>query len=424
MKQRIIDLVKSVIKKGAHYVIIGSFVIKFVSFFGSVFLVRLLSKVDYGILSYYENIYGYFLLAAGFGLATGMIRYIVLAQTDSDKKKLYFYSLRRGEVYNFLLIVVFSFVCIFFPHPLEFSSSFLVGIILVMIIPFQYILTLNLSTLRGLFDYKGYAILSVLASAILVFARVIGAALNGLYGTVLLRLLAEIACAVGGITYVYLRYFKRINTKKNSNLIRPLNIYSLQIMFTDGLWAIFMLNDVFMLSQFSGNAAMIADYKIAYVIPANLSLISSAIGIFVAPFFTKKDNDGDFDWVWRNLLKLEVVTLGMMIAAVVFCIILERPLISVLFGSQYLSCIPIYRVLLVSSLFNNGVRYTIANVYSSIGKQKKNLIIAAVGVLSQIIINLVMIPRYGSIGVAYGSVIVQISMSVLLIIGFRDLKKV
>lgn len=270
-------------------------------------------------------------------------------------------------------------------------------------------------------DYRSYAFMSLATSIILVLARVIGAKIHGLYGTVSFRLMAEILCAAGCVLFVYTKYFKTVRVNFKSNLIKPLNIYSIQIMFTDGLWALFMLNDVFMLSQLSGNAAMVADYKIAYVIPANLSLISSAIGVFVAPFFTKKENEGDHRWVKKTLFKVEMLTFGLMLAVIIICIPLSRPIITVVFGSQYLSCVSVFRILLISSLVNSGIRYTIANVYSAIGLQKKNLIIAGIGVILQIIINSILIPRLGSMGAACGSVAVQIIMSTILILGIRKL---
>lgn len=421
MKDRIANIIKSAMAKGAHYVIMGSFLTKFVAFFGSIFLVRLLPKMDYGILAYYENIYGYFLLAAGLGLAVGVLRYTVIAESVEEKKAIYIYSIKRGEIYNLILAVLFSAICIFFPHPEEFGNEYIVGIILITIIPFQFLLTLNMSTLRGLFDYKAYAFMSLITSIALVLARLVGARINGLHGTVIFRLVVEAFCAIGCVFFVYRRYFEGISKRNSSSLIKSLNIYSIQIMFTDGLWALFMLNDIFMLSQLSGNAAMVAEYKIAYTIPANLSLISAAIGVFVAPFFTKKENEGAHGWVKHNLLRIEGITFGLMLMAVILCMLLSRFIITFLFGKQYLSCIPVFRILLLSSLINNGVRYTIANVYSAIGLQKKNLIIAGVGVLFQIAVNCILIPRFGSMGVAYGSVIVQIIMSTLLIIGIRKI---
>ncbi|MBP5587677.1 MAG: hypothetical protein J6X37_03020, partial [Treponema sp.] len=50
------------IQKGAFHIFAGSMLTRFISFFASIVVVRVLSKSDYGILSYYENLYNYFFL--------------------------------------------------------------------------------------------------------------------------------------------------------------------------------------------------------------------------------------------------------------------------------------------------------------------------------------------------------------------------
>ena len=420
MRERVINSIQGVIKKGAHYVILGSFCSKFAAFFGSMFLVRALTKSEYGILSYYENIYGYFMLAAGFGLSAGLLRYIIIVKESGEKKWLYSYAIRRGETYNAILVVLFVCVCLLYPHPQEFLNAKMAGVTLVLIIPFQYLISLSLSALRGLFDYALFASLSFLTSLCLIVARVVGAKLNGLYGSVLYRLAGEILCACVCVFIVFFLRFRGVQAKAPSGFVRSFNVYSIQIMFTDGLWALFMLNDVFMLSQLSGNATAIADYKIAYVIPANLSLISSSIGVFSAPYFTKKDSEGDTKWVKSNLRKLRLFTLLLMFCAAALCGLLAKPIIEILFGHQYLTCVPIFRVLLAASVINNGFRYTTANIYSAIGLQRKNLMIAGMGVIAQIIINSIAIPYYGAMGVAFGSVGVQFLMSAALSLGMRN----
>ena len=81
--ERARNALKILLSKGALHIVAGTFLTKFVSFFASVFLVRCLSKSDYGILGYYENFTGYFFLAVGLGLHIGLLRYLVLAESPS-----------------------------------------------------------------------------------------------------------------------------------------------------------------------------------------------------------------------------------------------------------------------------------------------------------------------------------------------------
>ena len=75
---------------------------------------------------------------------------------------------------------------------------------------------------------------------------------------------------------------------------------------------------------------------------------------------------------------------------------------------------PIMRILLLASFFNNGIRATIANILSAIGIQKINLFIASGGIFFQIILDICLIPNFGEIGVAYSNMIVYAGMSIAL----------
>ena len=47
-------------------------------------------------------------------------------------------------------------------------------------------------------------------------------------------------------------------------------------MITNGIWSLFMLMDIFLLGKLVNDPIIIADYKIAYAWPANISIVCSA----------------------------------------------------------------------------------------------------------------------------------------------------
>lgn len=416
------EQVHSLKDKGAFHVVLGSFATKFVSFFGSIFLVRLLSKQEYGILSYYENIFGYFIILAGLGLSAGVLRYIVIAPTKGEKYECYRHAQYKGGYVNVLLLVLALLFVFLFPHPDGFRNDEIIGTVLMLCIPFIFCYNTCFSSFRGCLDNKNYALLSFITAFILVLARVVGAALFGLYGSVIFRLLFELLSAVICVLCVKRFLFHGVTPIQLSKPFkRQFDVYSIQLMLTDGLWAIFMLNDMFILGQLLGDESIIADYKVAFVIPANLSIIASSIGIFVAPYFTKYEHNGDYSWVRKNLNRVLLLSLGIMGVACILCFVLAKPIILLLYGQQYLNVIPLMQVLLVASFFNNGLRQTLANILSAVGKQVVNLIIAGVGIVLQITLDIIIIPKYGGIGLAWASSIVYFFMGIsLLIIVYKN----
>ena len=416
IQSNIKEEIKKLKNKGAFHIIVGNFITKFVSFFGSIFLVRFLSKSEYGILSYYENFVSYLIILSGCGLVSGVLRYMVLLPTTEEKKKCFIYALRRGSYWNLLLVLLGMILMVFYPHPQTFSDFFYIGILLVLGIPFIYLINVSLSALRALFAHKQYAVISFVTSSLLIIARVIGAMLNGgVEAVTLAKIIVEIICALCCVLYLWKKYFGNVRCINiEEKIIKKMNTYSFQMMLTDGLWAIFMLNDLFLLGQFSGSETVVADYKVAYVIPANLSIITSAVGVFVAPYFTKYENEGSGKWVREKTILVLKITGSIMAIASITCFILAKPLIVFLYGKEYLSAVPVMQVLLLASFFNNGIRATIANILSAIGIQKLNLYIASGGMLMQVILDIYLIPVLGGLGVAYSSVIVYMFMSVAL----------
>lgn len=411
-------------ERGALHVILGSYLTKFVSLFGSVFLVRLLSKNEYGILSYYENFFGYFAIAMGLGSASGILRFLVLPDSLEEKKGIFRYAFIFGNIGNLVVGLLSLVFLLNYPHPLAFAGYSSVIFLLVFSLPFLFNMHFGLSSFRALFDNKRYAVLSFIFSFMIIAFRVLGALLGGITGTVALRLIAEIICSFICIVALHKIHFRNVLWQPvGSKMERNFRSYSLQMMLTDGLWTIFMLNDVFILGQLTGSESIVADYKVAYVIPGNLSILVAAIGVYVAPYFTKYESEGNYKWVHEKTLFVLKRTSFVLASVVVICAVFAKPLISLIFGEIYCSAVPVMRLLLLASFFNNGVRASLANIFSAIGKQNINLIIAVGGIILQIVLNVILIPRYGAKGVASASTIVYAAMSLSLGIAFQRIVK-
>lgn len=418
MCKKLIGQTQAMLKKiqgaGAFYIVFGNFLIKFVSFFGSALLARSLTKPEMGILSYYENLTGYFLILAGCGLHNGVLRYMVLEESPAKKREYFSFALRWGTVWNILLCVAGSCFCLLYAHPAAFENNSYIMLVILLCLPFLYVVNLSLAALRASFDYKGFAILSFSTGVILILLRIVGAMVAGLNGTVSGRLAAEILCGCACAVFVKKKLFSGTPCGELSPASkRGMLAYSFQLMLTDGLWAVFMLNDTFLLGRLCGSEILVADYKIAYVIPANLSILVSAVGTFVGPYFTKHENDRH--WVQRNFLIMFGMTAGIMGCAAFVCFLLARPLIVLLYTDKYLSAVPTMQLLLVASFVNNGIRAPIANVLSSMGKQKVNLFAAVIGIVIQILLDIIFIRRLGITGAALTSTVAYSVMAFMLL---------
>jgi O-antigen/teichoic acid export membrane protein len=254
-------------------------------------------------------------------------------------------------------------------------------------------------------------------SVVLISGKYLGAVTGGVQGVLFAKILI---CAIFSILLIRMACRIFFRDQKAAPLERStkkiVDRYAVQYMITNGIWAIFMLNDIMLLSIFHHDPAVVADYKVAYFLPGNLSIISGAVGMFVAPYFVK--NESDPKWIMRNYRKTLLVSAGLIALAIVVLSVFAKPIVALFFGDQYLNTVPLLRLLLIASFANSGIRLATANILAAMGQIRYNMIVSIVGVILQIGMNLLIIPVLGVIGVAITSITVYIFMAISLVIVF------
>lgn len=411
------ELLKKIWNKGLPHIFAGSFLTKCISFFGSIVLVRALSKSDYGVLSYLENIYGYIWIFAGLGLSNAILRFVVLKDEKEYKRRYFEYAVKTALLFNVLLILLAALLNTFYPHRAEYQNYSWLFYILLLSLPFQYVTDNVLGHERAMFDNRRYVAFSVTLTFGVIASKIVFGKVYGIYGAVFSQAAVYILLAVMFYVSTCRTHYGTVSFPHRGTLEneKEVNVYSIQYMITNGLWALFMLNDTFILGRFYG-AEMIAEYRVAYTIPGSVALISSSIGIFVAPYFVR--NEKNREWV-RDRFKKTYLLSAVFVAVVCGIIaLLAQPVVRILYGVQYLSVVPVMRILLLAAFFNCGLRYTTANILAAMGQVKYNMIISAIGMVLQIVINLIIVPRYASVGIAVTSCIVYLFMAVSLMIVF------
>lgn len=406
----IIRAIKKLCKQGVIYVMAGSFLTKITAFLGSIVVVRLMSKTDYGLLSSLENIYTYAYVLAGYGLNNAVLRFMVLEEKGLAKKGILTHALLSGTCFNVALIVIVGTVAVFLPLDEEVQPAAILLPVMLLALPLQYFFEVSSCSLRALFQNKHYALLS-LACVILVWTlRVGGTFLGGLDGAVLSWPCAYGIMAVIGLIVVFRIHLpKGAPQKPRPKLKSAMRSYSLQYMITNGLWALFLQNDILLIGSITCSPEAVATYKVAYTIPTAMSIFSYAIGVFVVPYFIK--NEKNTSWVWRSYLIMLLVVCVLLGMASVLMGLFAQPLLTGLFGAQYSSAESLMRVLILSAFINNAVRFTAANLLAAMGKVKVNLAVSAGGMVLQVVLDSILIGRYGVMGAAYTSVLVYTAMA-------------
>ena len=324
--------------------------------------------------------------------------------------------MRSAWLWNTVLVVGAGLLFWFYPHKAEYSSYTWLLNIMFLMLPLQNTTELLLCNERAMFANQRYAIFSLVLSVAVIVGKISTGAVAGIHAVVFGQL------AIYGVMAAVLflasrkRYYRGLQPAKLDRHERSgVNKYAIQYMITNGLWTVFMLNDTFLLGRFC-DPSVLADYRVAYTIPGCVNIISNALGVFLAPYFVRNEND--LPWVRRHF-KLTYSASAAVIGAVCMGIcLLAKPIVWLLYGAQYLNIVPIMQLLLLAAFFNCGLRYTTANLLAAMGQIKYNMVVSAVGMVLQVGINLFMVPRYGVMGVAATSCVVYLLMAVALFIVF------
>ena len=414
---QLIRWVRMLYARGAFHILVSTFANKFVVFFGTIVVVRLLSREDYGLVSYVENIYGYVLIFAGLGLSNGLLRFIVLA--EGALKRAYFrYILRASLVRNLVLAGVLLGGNAVAPYPPEFEVAREWVPVMALLLPLQDLVKDGRFGLRAVFENKTYANLTMGVSVALIVGRVAGAYLDGAGGVLWSRVIVNGAFA-GGTVWMAWRAVERASGERpepgerlSRGQRREVDAYSAQYMITNGLWALFMLNDTFLLGQLGGGAEELADYRVALVVPGLLALLSNAIGMFLAPYFTKHEQDAAWVWrYWRTALGVTAVLTGIAAGALAFG---AEEMVTLFYGEGYRSIVPLMQVLLFAQFIYSGLGYTTVNILSAMGQVRANIRISIAGMVLQAALDVWLIPLHGAMGVAMASCLTYTVMCVLV----------
>jgi O-antigen/teichoic acid export membrane protein len=380
--------------KNFSLLISASMVSKATLAFVAVYLARVLGPTGFGIIAFSQAVISYFTLITDLGLKTTAMRELV----DKKKARVYqaaIFTTRLGlTVVSILLFAVFLTL-------FSFDDST------------RKVLTLygSLILLEGIFIewiFMSYERTSYVALAELIR--------NVAYGSLIFLLVTK-ANHVAGVPLSYAAatflalvplYYLLFKLKITHHWEwRPQNIWSalklaLPLGTTQILITLYYNLDHILLGVYKSKE-VVGFYNAPYKI-INLGLL--VLNLFInsaIPFLSRLYKNNQM----RDYYSL--VNFGTIIAVLLFCPIgflvtyFANEIIVVLFSSIYISSVNILGIL-IWSLVIMGARLLLENFLIISGAQKRYMKFAAIYFLSNLILNLLLIPRYGGLGAAVATV--------------------
>lgn len=346
------------------------------------------------------------------GISNGILRF-VLGQKQNQKSILKFSVLicLGGTVLLTALVPVIDRIKMFSGYG--------------YMIPLLY-LTSSLHTLlaqycKAIEKNIAYAIDGILASLTLTVGSIvlISGFKLGIRGYLLATLISK--CLSIAYLSIMCNVIKTLHKAKiDRSLTKDLVGYSLPLMPNELSWWIIQMSDRYMLTFFAG-AALNGLYSMSYKIPSIFNLIVSifiqAFGITAIKECDSKKNGDKYDGSYFQSIYSKYISLTFV--AVVIVILFSRPIaFLILKKSFYISWVYIPFLLCAYAIGNLQSFY--GSIYGGIKKSKLVFISTFLGAITNILLNLLLIPICRAYGAAIATII---SYLVVYLVRLINIKK-
>ena len=419
VKDKATEYIKRAQQSGFLLIIISSSMVKIVSFISAVFLPRLMSKSDYGLLTYVDNIRNYIIMINGMGIANATVRYCTLEQDEKKKRGIFYATMLVGITIDVVLCILTAVIFANVPFQFEGASGLLLAL---AFLPVFVFLNEDIQFyMRAVFANKEYSVQAFIYSGLMVGLQILFTWRGGLEGLVYGRYLAAfLSLAIGFLLLKRIGAFAGFLWPTWKEIVGYIK-FGFIMMLTNMSSFMMQLNETFIQGIILKDEMALADYKVASFILTVSIFFSQAVALFLLPHFVKHTNDKK--WIWETFKKVFFIngTAMLFVHAALFAV--TKYIVLFLYGESYIGAVPIMRMLLVASLGQTVLRMLPGNILGGIGQEKFNLRINVIFLIVHFIVDVIAISAFGIYGAAVGLVIVYYISGLVMIVKLRKVCK-
>ncbi len=405
---RYLAKIKVLFNTGFFHIFSSSVLNKILVFFSNIIVVRIISKVDFGIYTYALNIVSFVLLVSGIGLVSGTFQ-LCSEKKEEEKESIYRYGCSVGIKVNIVLGLIIVLIAEFSHLSINGANEIMVLMLLnpffLIVFEFQQIY------LRSNFENKRYSYATTINTTLIMIASIIGSLALGVKGLIIFRYFAYIV-TIFIIMYCYKVPVSIIRgayiSAEEKKVLFKISIVS---MMNNGVSQLLYLLDIFILGVVISNEEIVASYKIATVIPTACIFIPTAIITYIYPYFASHKDDKRWCLNHYKMVIKYMSILNVLISA--FMVIFAKWIIIIVYGAQYLDSLSCFRILVFSYFFSGTFRIISGNLLVTQRKLGVNFFISVISGVVNIFGNILLISKLGSEGAAITTLIVMIISSVL-----------
>ncbi len=398
------------IKNGFFHIFSANVINKIIQFGTSVIIVRLITKDAFGQWSYANNILSFFLLADGLGVSSGLLQFASASRSEEERLSYLKYALRVGTMFNGILAGVVLLFTFFFELPVAGSTEILRALSFIPLITILFgILQIYL---RADLRNKEFSFVTVVNTLTYFIGVLVGGHFFQVRGIVWGRYLSYIVSIIVAMWFIkdYYHFLLEAEMPSEKNKRQFLK-FSIVCMLSDSISQMLYLMDTFLIGIMIQSDLIIASYKTATLIPFALNFIPLSVMTFAYPYFARYKDDKSLIKNYYLKMQRYLFLLNSVISALL--IVFAPLVIKILFGPSYLDAVIPFRILSFGYLIAGTFRIPSGNVIASLGKVQVNFHNAIISGGANIVLDILLIKYYGSIGAAIATLLVFIISSIV-----------
>jgi O-antigen/teichoic acid export membrane protein len=411
--------------KSSIIVFIGIVISKLTLYFYRAIIARYFGPEYYGLFSLALLVLNLAVAISILGLSEGIVRYVTIYRGKNQFKKIdYIFKIPAIII---LFVSIISSIILFFSSGIisqrMFHNTDLVIFLKIssIIIPFYTFSNLFLAFIRAFEKISIYSfILNILQNVVKVIALIILIAIGIKSNSIMLSFFIGVFLMFAFSYYFCRKYLSEtidkneLEEKEKTKVLKDLFYYSLPLMFSNILYTVYSMTDSFVIGYFKG-VTDVGLYNAAIPIALLISIIPDFFIQLFYPLITKEYSKENFKVVQEISKQVSkwifIITLPVFLLMFIF----PGAFINIFFGKEYLVSSNSLRILAFGSFI-----YVFSSLWTTIlmmaGKSKTILTNFIVASIINLLLNVILVIRYGIIGAAIATSIVWIGLSLALLI--------
>lgn len=418
------------IAKNSAIIFFGLILSTLLGLIGRILFARIFSTEEYGIFIIGITITSVFTIIGLFGLRDGITRQIAYFESKGNLSNVksviswsFIFGLLSSIVITIFLIIFSNFIANnIFKNP-ELSNILK---IYALSIPFHIILLILTSIYRGFKKTKEKIIFSdILRNIFFTIFLIPVIFLNLSYDWGIIAYVASFIVTLILFYFYYLIDNKIIKTSFNHlklSVGKELLFFSLPLLGIAILFQIIQWTDTFMIGYFMGESS-VGIYNTACPLGQFVSFPLGAVSFIYAPIVASLLAKNNIIEIKRTYLSITKWLTGLAIPLFLIFLLFPDSMISLFFGSKYLSATIVLQIISIG-YFVNILLGPDGDILIPMGKTRFLMWATFFAAMINISLNAILIPIYGINGAAIASILSLISINIIRITKLYMISKI